>query len=326
MTDVRDVLRRVVPERRVSSTTPIHRGNHKQTVVVEFADHDAVVVQLSSDPESLRTEFTLARAIRERTSLPIPPVVAAGAVSGTGYVVVERAPGVDLHTRLTHLRPADQQSVARSFGRYLAELHEVFPFDGYGRLTVERGRETGEPEAAPFELRLRQATTDWPTWFEAYAREGIETLPDAFAPLHEPLHDAVSDSELPTTPESALFPWDLRPGNALVDGTRVSALLDWGDPLAAAPGLAVAKVEHLVADWYVADGTPLRTAFREGYRSVRTLPDVPTVYRLVAVVRSAVDSRGTVTRPRYPELDGEAAVDFHVERLRALLSTPESTD
>lgn len=303
--------------------TPIHHGNHKRTVVVEFADHDAVVVQLSSDPESLRTEFTLARAIRERTSLPIPPVVAAGAVSGTGYVVVERAPGVDLHTRFTDLRPADQRSVARSFGRYLAELHEAFPFDGYGRLVAEQGGRSDD--TAPFELRLRQGTTDWPTWFEAYAREGIETLPDSFAPLHELLHDAVSDSELPTTPESTLFPWDLRPGNALVDGTRVSAVLDWGDPLAAAPGLAVAKAEHLVADWYVADGTSLRTAFREGYRSVRTLPHVPTVYRLVAVVRSAVDSRGTVTRPRYPELEGEAAVDFHVERLGALLSAPEST-
>jgi hypothetical protein len=33
-----------------------------------------------------------------------------------------------------------------------------------------------------------------------------------------------------------------------------------------------------------------------------------------------------VTRPRYPELDGEAAVGFHVEQLRVLLAASESTD
>jgi hypothetical protein len=46
---------------------------------------------------------------------------------------------------------------------------------------------------------------------------------------------------------------------------------------------------------------------------------VPRAYRLAAVVASAVDSRGEVTRPRYPELTGEAAVAFHRDRLRAWL-------
>lgn len=41
--------------------------------------------------------------------------------------------------------------------------------------------------------------------------------------------------------------------------------------------------------------------------------------RLAAVVRAAVDSNGIVTRPGYPEREGDAAVTFHRDRLAALL-------
>lgn len=320
MTDVRAVLRRVTPDRRVVATTTLRRGNHKQTVVVEFADHDAVVVQLADDADALRTEVSLARAIRERTSLPVPPVVATGDVDGTGYVVVERAAGVDLHTQFTALPETDRQTVSRSFGRYLAELHDAFRFDWYGDVTAVSVTGSDGDATAVADLRTQESVA-WPSWFERYAREGIEALPAPFASLQRPLRDALSGSDLPDAPEAVLFPWDLRPGNALADDGRVTAVLDWGDPLAAAPGLSVAKTEHLVADWYVPDGSSLRTAFREGYRSVRPLPSVPTLYRLVAVVRSAVDSRGVVTRPQYPELGGDEAVAFHADRLRALLDS-----
>jgi aminoglycoside phosphotransferase (APT) family kinase protein len=144
----------------------------------------------------------------------------------------------------------------------------------------------------------------------------VAALPPSLASLGETVRDVVGDADLPSRPPSRLFPWDFRPGNALVEDGRVSAVLDWGGPLAAAPALSVAKAEHLVADWYVDDHDPLRAAFREGYAEVRPLPSVPRAYRLAAVVRSAVDSAGVVTRPGYPERTGEAAVSFHRERLR----------
>ncbi|SFK82518.1 Predicted kinase, aminoglycoside phosphotransferase (APT) family [Halogranum rubrum] len=318
--DARDVLRQVAPERRVASTTSIRRGNHKQTTIATFADGDHVVVQLSSDPDALRTEFALARAVRERTSIPVPSVVAAGEIDDggeTGYVVVERAAGVDLHTQFADLSSDDQRRLAHSFGRYLAELHEAFRFDGYGNVVASGG--DGKAEPTTFEVRTPE--TAWSSWFYAYAREGVDALPPAFDSLRADLFDAIVASDLPTAPASVLFPWDLRPGNALVDDGSVTAVLDWGDPLAAAAGLSVAKTEHLVADWYVSDEAPLRAAFRAGYRSVRPLPATPTLYRIVAVVRSAVDSQGVVTRPQYPELGGQAAVDFHADRLSDLLSS-----
>jgi hypothetical protein len=105
----------------------------------------------------------------------------------------------------------------------------------------------------------------------------------------------------------------------MIDRGEITAFLDWGDPLAAGAGLSVAKAEHLLADWYVDDGTALKTAFRDGYAEIRPLPEVGRTERVAAVVDSAVDSTGAVTRPGYPERTGAAAVEFHRRRLRSLL-------
>ncbi|MFC7129542.1 phosphotransferase family protein [Haloferax chudinovii] len=328
MTPVATVLAREFPERRVAATARVPNGNHKQTAVATFADGGEVVVQTATDAAALALEAALSRAVRERTSIPVPRVLASGALDGFGYVVAERAPGDELHERFVSLDATAQRRVARSFGVGLGQLHERFSFDGYGRLgRPARGRQRADGGgAAEFESgpvrgfdAVSADDSDWGTWFSAHAREGIAALPPAFDGVREQLEEAVAAASLPPNPPARLYPWDFRPGNALVTDGRVTAVLDWGQPMAAAPGLAVAKVEHLVADWYVEDGAPLRRAFRAGYESVRPLPAVPRAYRVAAVVRSAVDSAGEVTRPGYPERTGSAAVDFHRARLDALL-------
>jgi len=87
--------------------------------------------------------------------------------------------------------------------------------------------------------------------------------------------------------------------------------------MAAPPALSLANSEYLVADWYVDEPAPLRAAFRAGYERVRSLPTVRSVHRVVAIADSAVDSRGAVTNPGYPERERAASVDFH----RAALSS-----
>jgi fructosamine-3-kinase len=285
-------------------------GHSKRTVAVWFESHAPVVVQCSSE-NSLRTEGEIARAIRERTSVPVPEVVDIGTHGATSYVVSELANGRNLHTRFAGLDRPHQVRIAQQFGRYLAELHEAFGFERYGGIACASGvdettfRATGAPDVS--------------TWLREYAREGIEALPGAFDSLREELGRAVETMPERDPGDPVLYPWDLRPGNALIAEGNLSAVLDWGDPLAAPAGLAAAKAEYLVADWYVSDPEPLRTAFREGYPSVRPYPAVPPAYRLVAVLRSAVDSDGVVTRPRYPEWTGERAVEFHRSRLAELL-------
>jgi hypothetical protein len=300
----------IFPGRTVESTSVSTAGNSKRTIAVWFESHDPVVVQCSTE-NSLRTEGEIARAIRERTTVPVQGVIDIGTHGATSYVVSELASGENLHGRFAGLDRSLQKRIAWQFGRCLAELHEAFGFEGYGSVARASGadgtafRATGAPGVS--------------TWLREYAREGIGALPAAFDSLREELTRAVEAMPERDPEDAVLYPWDLRPGNALIADGDLSAVLDWGDPLAAPAGLAVAKAEYLVADWYVPDPDSLRTAFRNGYRSMRPYPVVPSSYRLVAVLRSAVDSNGVVTRPRYPEWSGERAIEFHRARLAELL-------
>ena len=308
MDSVATVLAREFPDREPQAVEPVSRGNRKRTVLVDFAT-EGVAVQFSPRVDALRVEAALAQAVSERTTVPVPTVLATGTVGEMGYVVAERASGSTLHERFVDLSDGEQATVTRSFGRWLAACHGAFTFDGYGPLALDDGE-------------LVATEMDWQAWLDSYLTAGLNALPEPLADLRGDSETAIVAAGRPESPPSCLFPWDLRPGNALYDETEtpsVTAVLDWGEPLAAPPALSAAKTEHLVCDWYVEERGPLRSAFRAGYRTVRPWPDPSRADRLLAVVRSAVDSRGEVTRPGYPERTGEAAVRFHRERLRALL-------
>ncbi|MEF8813330.1 MAG: phosphotransferase [Halovenus sp.] len=285
---------------------PLDRGNRKRTAVARYPERGPVVVQVCGERTWLRTEAALLTAIRERTSVPVPPVLAAGETDGVAYMVTAYVAGTDLHEQFTGLEPAQRRALARTFGEHLGALHEQFRFDGYGSLVVDDGELTAWRES-------------WPAWLAEYGRSAVERLPAAFDPVREGVRALLAEPAVDTAPPARLFPWDFRPGNALVADGHLTAILDWEAPLAAAPGLAAAKAEYLVADWYVADPTPLREAFGEGYERVRPYPTVQPVHRAATIADSAVDSAGTVTNPGYPEMDREAAVAFHRRALADLL-------
>lgn len=287
--------------------TLITRGNRKKTAVARFSTRGPVVVQLSTEPMWIRTEAALLEAIRQRTFVPVPPVLTTGIQDGVGYMLTAYVAGTDLHTSFSAVSGATRRTLARWFGRALARLHEAFRFDAYGRL--ER---SGSGFAA--------TRDDRETWFEAYSTRAVNRLPSAFDDLTADLRGLLS-SPPATGHTPRLFPWDFRPGNALIADDAVTAVLDWEAPLAAPPALSAAKAEYLVADWYVDDPEPLRTVFREGYGSVRSLSAVAPAYRAAAIAASAVDSDGRVTNPRYPPVDREAAIAFHRDALQSVLAT-----
>jgi aminoglycoside phosphotransferase (APT) family kinase protein len=273
-------------------------GNRKETHLVRPPNEKPIVVQTGGGEVGLETEATLLEEIAPTGAVPVPRVLASGTVEDSTYLVTTYVDGENLHYRFTSLSAGQQRELASAFGRHLGALHERFAFDGVG-------------EIRPVEGSLQATERGWRGWFEEYAREAIDGLPAEFDALRADLHEAVESSVLAADPSPRLFPWDFRPGNALVRDGELVAILDWEQPLAAAPALAVAKAEYLVADWYVDDPGMLRQAFRRGYESIRPLPDVVSAHRVAAIASSAVDSRGRVTNPQYPELDREAAVDFH---------------
>jgi len=299
------------PEETVVAVEPVNAGQ-RPTAVVRFADRSPVVVQRSESVEAVRTEAALVRAVCDRTAVPASPVLATGRHDGRAYAISEHRHGTNLHNTFADSPPTVRRDIARQFGRYLGRLHAAFVFEGAGEL-VRATSPAGDE-------RLVATDSDDHGWLAAYGRRAVERLPPDFDPLRARLSDCLDTAtDVEVTPR--LFPWDLRPGNALAIDGAVSAVLDWERPMAAPPALALAKTEYLVADWYVDDPAPLREAFREGYESVRPLPTVGPVHRVVAIADSAVDSRGDVTNPQYPECGRSEAVAFHREALERALGT-----
>jgi fructosamine-3-kinase len=321
---VRAAVADALPGARIDSVTTPARGNTKRTAFVSLDDGRELVVQSRPAGSGLRTEARLAEEVDRRTEVPVPRVLATGAVGGVEYVLTERATGEDLHARFVDLEPPAREAVVRSLGRWLAELHAAFEFEGYGAVTLA---DDGE------RLVVAEPSTDWRAWFSDYVERALSRLRDGhgegFDDLVPRVREAVETGleDLPVRPPARLFPWDLRPGNATVADGAVTALLDWGDPLAAARGLSVAKTAYVTVDWYLPDPDSterLRAAFLDGYRDRLALPERSGserwLYRLAAVAASAVDSRGRVTRPRYPELEDTDAVEFHRRHLLAALN------
>jgi Ser/Thr protein kinase RdoA (MazF antagonist) len=297
-------------ERALAAVTParprtvdaLGRGNRKRTALVRFDDRDPVVVQVCPERRWLETESTLLTRIREHTQVPVPPVLAAGECDGVAFVTTAYVPGDDLHERFADLPARRQRAIAETFGSALGTLHDAFRFENYGSIAVE-------------DETLTAQYADWHDWLVAYGRTAVERLPATFDGLRDGLLSVLAAHPRDRSPTPRLFPWDFRPGNALVADGEVAAVLDWEAPLAAAPALSAAKAEYLVADWYVDDPDPFRASFVAGYERVRPYPDVDPAHRVAAIADSAVDSTGTVTNPQYPELERDAAVAFHRDAL-----------
>ncbi|QAU13311.1 phosphotransferase [Halorubrum sp. BOL3-1] len=302
-----------------TSVKAMGRGNRKRTEVVRFDAADPVVVQYSATPEATRTEATLLAAVSGRTGVPVPRPIGEGTVDGTGWMVTPLIEGLDLHGAFVDLGPADRREIARALGRYLAEVHEAFPFSGCGRLAVggPEGAESVLGSDSPLFVRR---PVDAKRWVRRFGERHAERLPSEFDDLRAPIDDALREST-GTDAAPRLFPWDFRPGNALATGGAVTAVLDWEAPLSAPPGVSVAKAEHLVVDWYVpaTETEPLRRAFRDGYESVTSLPPVGRAHRAAAVASAVVDVGGAVTNPRYPPVDRDEAVAFHRRAFRRAL-------
>lgn len=330
---VADIVADAFPEASIETINPTRTGNFKQTVVVTLADRPSVVVQFRELAHGhLRPEAQVTTIIGDQTTIPVPPVLAVGDIEEYAYVVTERVPGVNLHERIESLSPDQRSDLVRTLGRFLGKLHRTFSFETYGEVrAVEETLRTSGPER------------HWHDWLEEYAWAGLEALPGSLELNREQIGTAITDGleNLPDHPTPRLYPWDYRPGNVLLEdndpqGIQIAAVLDWGDPLAAHRELSLAKAEYVIADWY-ADQTManrLRSALYRGYKTEISIPPAywnerRRIYRLIGIVRSAVDSQGAITRPRSPMVDPETAADFHQIHLRRALEgelPPVTTD
>jgi aminoglycoside phosphotransferase (APT) family kinase protein len=320
---VREIVGRTLPDATVTRIRQTRTGNFKQTVLVECANRESVVVQYRNvEHGSLRPEAHVTEVIAEETTVPVPHILDVGQLRQHSYIVTRRVPGVNLHERFESLPREHRLQLSETLGCFLGILHRRFTFDSYGSVVASNGG-----------LRTTGTAGSWREWLEEYLVEGLREMREPLDDLRDRIVASVRrDLELvPEDPIPRFYPWDYRPGNVLLQqesdaAEGIAAVLDWGDPLAADRELSVAKAEFLTADWYAdADlAEDLRGAFYNGYEGEMPLPDAywesrRRVYRLVAVVRSSFDSKGDITRPRYPMVEERQAAAFHRRHLETVL-------
>jgi hypothetical protein len=347
--DQRERVVAAVCERALGATPAAVRdpptGNSKRTALVALADGREVVVQYRDRERSLAAEAAVTRAVAARTDVPVARLLDAGTLDDLGvtYLLTEHVAGDDLHERFAWLAPEHRSQLARTLGRHLAAVHDAFAFDAAGRVAASGD---GDDEDGGEDALVVPEPLPAGAFYREYLDRALADWPDALAAVEPRIEAALGDrlDDLPAD-EVRLFPWDYRPGNVIVragegppgtdgspgaggspgpdDPPAVAAVLDWGEPLAAHPGLSAAKAEFTLCDWYVrseADVRALREGYRAGYREVRPFPDESfDAFRLLGMVASAADSRGEVTRPRYPVVDADEAATFHRERIDAVL-------
>ena len=156
-------------------------------------------------------------------ALPIPPILETGAAGDGYYAVAPRMPGV-------HIDTLDGASLRRVLPSLLAALDamravNVFAGAGYGGWRADGS--TWYPTWHEYLLGVAEgrATRGSPGWRELlrYSPTHTATFEEGFARIQELVELCPEDRHL--------IHEDLMNFNILVDGDRVSAMLDWGSSI-----------------------------------------------------------------------------------------------
>ncbi len=165
-------------------------------------------------------EFAVLRAL-EATAVPAPRVRwldADGTYLGRPSLIMVREPGVCDYFVVNGDRPlATRVRLAREFCDLLASIHTVdWVGAGMGDFLPDPGRRAADHELDRWEAVLR--------------RDQLEPYPELELALGWLRHTA------PDAARTVLVHGDFKPGNVLLEGDRIVALLDWelahlGDPM-----------------------------------------------------------------------------------------------
>jgi len=187
--------------------------------------HDLPLIMRRDPPASLlvtqrRDEFAVLRAL-ESTPIAAPPVLwmdEDGSVLGSPSLIMSRMQGECDPLVLTSDRPeAARLALAGDFLTLLVQVQEV----DWRRLGLDAALKDPGPGAGSAELDR---------WEGELRRVALEPVPEMELVLRW-LRERVRPSG-----RTVLVHGDFKPGNALISGGRISALLDWetahlGDPL-----------------------------------------------------------------------------------------------
>ncbi|MDH6223415.1 phosphotransferase [Streptomyces sp. MJP52] len=188
----------------------------------------------------LGTEAWYLRTVRERTSVPVPTVLAvsAGDEGGPGdHLVTSECPGVPWEELARSVGAEARAALREELGGHMARVHAVTGTEGFGYPALPFG---------PLRSGWREAFLEMvDSVLDDAGRFGV-TLPRPAGEIRDVIAAESSSLDEVTTPR--LVHWDLWDGNILAerrpDGPRITALIDaeralWGDPVAELVSLAL---------------------------------------------------------------------------------------
>jgi Ser/Thr protein kinase RdoA (MazF antagonist) len=183
--------------------------------------------------------------------LPVPQVVDYWIQDdgGPGALLLSLLPG-------TVISGAVSSELAYALGVLLGRLH-THGLERYGDVY-----ETAERSSLGWWATLRRTFDGWrPLCAEVMPRDLFQRTLDRYAELY---------ASLPEPDGPCWVHFDYRPGNVLVQGKRITGLIDFESSRGGSGGLDFTKIQNEV--WEVWPGT--REAFLRGYGSVRPVPEL----------------------------------------------------
>jgi aminoglycoside phosphotransferase (APT) family kinase protein len=163
------------------------------------------------------------------------------------------------------LSTGDVEQLARSTGRYLAELHSLDAVDAYGYVGIEYSETlTGQPpNSDPEQIVVGDATDSWETYVDNSATQLVEALEDTrFADEQkhiEPVAERCAE-RLVGEFDPVIARIDSAIDNLMLDRKtcEVTGMLDWEFCVAATPAYDLVFVVHSLVDgfWSLLPDTP----------------------------------------------------------------------
>ncbi|MCT9094760.1 phosphotransferase family protein [Haloarchaeobius sp. HME9146] len=270
------------------------------------------VLKASPNGEShgIDVEARILRLLDANTSIPVPEVY--GAVDEhddlpAPYFLAGYAPGVTVErNELDTLPDGRLEQLARASGRYLAELHDLTLFDGYGYLTrnPDNTLRGARPPASPDTLVVADPVETWKSQIRAWADDTLTRAADTrFGDLVDDigpfLDDRIGRLEGPFRPVLGHIDNSVENVRHDPETGDITGMLDWAFSLSVTPAYDLVLIEQSMngGQWRLLPDSPdytdrIRPALLDGYREAGSprvfdeLAEHRDLYELLTLLRS----------------------------------------